>query len=138
MQNSKPLKLKKMKKLFFSICATITFSLSGISQDKTATDLKVEFKSASLITQFENERIEYKFLSLLDLDENLEHFIQDFNFNNLKHPNHDTCQITIEINLELVVGSSIGFIKGSIAANWKEAALATKRLKAMVIAASIS
>ena len=73
-----------MRNLFLSLFVTVFFCCIGNSQEKFENDYKVEFKRASLITTFENERFEYIFSSLFELDENWEQFILDVNFKNVK------------------------------------------------------
>ena len=129
---------KKTRNLFLSLFVTVFFCCIGNSQEKFENDYKVEFKRASLITTFENERFEYIFSSLFELDENWEQFILDVNFKNINSANTDNAQITVEIQIELSIGTHLGSFKGIIAANKKDIDQATKRLKAMLISASKS
>lgn len=140
---NKPIKIKgsfckKTKILFLCLFAIVFFCCNGNSQEKFENDYTVEFKRASLITIFENERFEYIFSSLLELDENWDQFIQDNNLKNIKSANPDSTQITVEIQIELSIGSHLGSFKGIITTYRKDIDQATKKLKAMLISASKS
>ena len=53
-----------MKNLLFGLIAIVSFVFNGIAQEKSDLNQKADFQSASLITIYEKEITEYKFLSL--------------------------------------------------------------------------
>jgi len=124
-----------MKNLLFGLIAIISFVFNGIAQEKSDLNQKSEFKSASLITIYEKEITEYKFLSLNELNEEADQIIREFDFNNAEINKQNTCEITIEIKVEIVIGAARGQMSGLIITNSVDVQSATKRLKAMILAA---
>ncbi len=112
------------------------FLSDGIAQDKKDLNQKTDFTSASLITRYENETTEYKFLSMVELNEEVEQIIQDLDFNNF-NSEQKNCIITIEIKVEVTIGDIKGLVSGSIISRCEDAAAATKKLKAMLLAAAM-
>ena len=126
-----------MKNLLFGLIAIVLVAFNGIAQGNKDVNQKPEFKSASLITSFEKEEIEYKFLSLVELNEEADQIIQEFDFNNSENDKQNACEVTIEIKVEVTIGAARGIMSGSIITSCSDAAAATKRLKAMLLAAAI-
>ena len=124
-----------MKNLLFGLIAIVSFVFNGIAQEKSDLNQKSEFKSASLITIYEKEITEYKFLSLNELNEEADQIIREFDFNNAEINKQNTCEITIEIKVEIVIGAARGQMSGLIITNSVDVQSATKRLKAMILAA---
>lgn len=127
-----------MKNVLFGVFACVLFAFNGIAQENKDINQKPEFKSASLITSFEKEEIEYKFLSLVELNEEADQIIQEFDFNNSEKGKENVCEVTIEIKVEVTIGAASGIMSGSIITSCSDAAAATKRLKAMLLAAAMS
>ena len=126
-----------MKNLLFGLIAIVLFASEGNAQEKSGVNQKADFKSASLITSYEKEVTEYKFLSLLELNEEADQIIQEFDFSNSEKTKQNACELTIEIKIELTIGASRGLISGLIITSCAEAEAATKLLKAMVLAAAM-
>lgn len=126
-----------MKNLLFGLIAVLLIVLHGVAQDKKDVTQRADFKSASLITTFENEVTEYKFLSLVELNEEVEQIIQELDLSNSKNTKHNTCEVTIEIKVEVTIGDAKGLVSGSIITSCAGAADATKKLKAMLLAAAM-
>ena len=125
-----------MRNALFAIIAFVTFAFNGIAQEKKEISLKTDFKSASLITTYENEVTEYKFLSLAELNEEIEQIIQELDFSNSHSTKENTCEVTIEIKIEIAIGATKGLLRGLIITNCADATDATKKLKAMLLAAA--
>lgn len=126
-----------MKNLIFGSIAIVSFVFNGIAQEKNDINQKVEFKSASLITTYEKEVTEYKFLSLTELNEEADQIIQEFDFNNSQNTKQDISEITIEIKVEVTIGIAKAFMSGLITTSCIDAANATKCLKAMLLLATM-
>ncbi len=126
-----------MKKLLFGLLAIVSFVFNGIAQEKSDINQKADFKSASLITTYEKEVTEYKFLSLEELNQEADHIIQEFDFSNSENNKQNTCEITIEIKVEVAIGATRGLVSGLIITNCSDATTETKRLKAMLLAAAM-
>ena len=124
-----------MKNLLFGLMAMFSFVFNGIAQRNSDINQKADFKSASLITTFEKEVTEYKFLSLAELNEEADQIIQEFDFSNSENIKQNNCEITIEIKVEVAIGAARGLMSGLIIVNCVDTATATKRLKAMILAA---
>ncbi|QBZ96970.1 hypothetical protein [Flavobacterium sangjuense] len=124
-----------MKKPLFGLIAIVSFVFNGIAQEKNDVNQKADFKSASLITKYEKEVIEYKFLSLEELNEEAEQIIDGLDFSNSENSKQNTCEITIEIKVEVAIGAGRGLMSGLINVNCVDTTTATKRLKAMILAA---
>ena len=58
-----------MKNSLLVFIAIVAFVFNAMAQEKNDINQKAEFKSASLITTYEKEVTEYKFLSLEELNE---------------------------------------------------------------------
>lgn len=127
-----------MKNLIFGIAAIIFLQFKGIAQEKNDNNQKTEFKSASLITTYESEIIEYKFLSLVELNEEVEQIIQELDFSNSQNKKQRTLEVTIEIKVEITIGSIKGLMSGLIITSYAEAVNDTKRLKAMLLIAGMN
>ena len=89
------------------------------------------------VTTCEKEVTEYKFLSLAELNEEAGQIIQELDFGNSENTKQNTCEITIEIRVEVIIGAVKGLVSGLIITNCSDAAIATKRLKAMLLAAAM-
>ena len=126
-----------MKNLIFGLIAIVSFVFNGIAQEKSDINQKAEFKSASLITTYEKEVTEYKFLSLAELNEEADQIIQEFDFNNSENTKQNNSEITIEIKVEVTIGIAKAFVSGLITTNCVDAVVATKRLKAMLLVAAM-
>ena len=126
-----------MKNVLFGIIVCVLFAFNGIAQGYKDVNQKPEFKSASLITSFEKEITEYKFYSFVELDEEADQIIQEFDFNNSENEKQNACEVIIEIKVEITIGAARGIMSGSIITSCSDAAAATKRLKAMLLAAAI-
>jgi hypothetical protein len=126
-----------MKKPLFGLIAIVSFVFNGIAQEKSNINQKADFKSASLITTYEKEVTEYKFLSLDELNQEAEQIIYEFDFSNSENTKQNTCEIKIEIKVEVAIGGTKGLVSGLIITNCSDAAVATKRLKAMILAAAM-
>lgn len=124
-----------MKNRLFGLMAMFSFVFNGIAQGNSDINQKADFKSASLITTFEKEVTEYKFLSLAELNEEADQIIQEFDFSNSENIKQNNCEITIEIKVEVAIGAARGLMSGLIIVNCVDTATATKRLKAMILAA---
>lgn len=126
-----------MKNQLFGLLAIVSFVFNGIAQEKSDIKQKADFKSASLITTYEKEVTEYKFLSLEELNEGADQIIQEFDFSNSEKNKQNTCEITIEIKVEVAIGGTRGLVSGLIITNCSDATTTTKRLKAMLLAAAM-
>ncbi|MDN3678587.1 hypothetical protein QWY90_14825 [Flavobacterium paronense] len=126
-----------MKNLVFGLIAIVFFVFNGIAQEKSDLNQKAEFRSASLITTYEKEVTEYKFLSLAELNEEADQIIQEFDFDNSQNTKQNTCEITIEIKVEVTIGISKAFVSGLITSCCNDAASSAKRLKAMLLMAAM-
>ncbi len=126
-----------MKNVLFGIIAFAAFAFNGIAQEKKDINQKADFKSASLITTYDNQVTEYKFLSLVELNDEIEQIIQELDFDNAQGKKHNTCKIIIEIKVEITIGTTIGIMAGLINTSCNDAANETKRLKAMLLAAAM-
>ena len=122
-----------MKNVLFGLIAIVSFVLNTNAQEKSDINQKTDFQSASLITTYEKEITEYKFLSLIELNEEADQIIQEFDFSNSQNTKQNTCEITIEIKVEVSIGAVKGLMSGLIITNCSEAAAATKRLKSMLL-----
>jgi hypothetical protein len=127
-----------MKNVLFGLIAIVSFVLNADAQEKSDVNQKADFKSASLITTYEKEITEYKFLSLIELNEEADQIIQEFDFSNSQNTKQNTCEITIEIKLEVSIGVAKANVSGLITTSCIEAVDATKRLKAMLLVAAMS
>ncbi|WP_293891482.1 hypothetical protein [Flavobacterium sp.] len=125
-----------MKNALFAIIAFAIFSFNGIAQTKSDINQKAAFKSASLITTFENEVTEYKFLSLAELNEEADQIMQELIFTDSQNTNKRPPEITIEIQIEITIGAIKGLLCGLIITNCADVIDATKKLKAMLLAAA--
>lgn len=129
--------LQKMKNLLFGLLAIFSFLLNGNAQEKSDINQKIDFKSASLITTYEKEVTEYKFLSLAELNEEVDQIIQELDSSHSENTKHNSCEVTIEIKIEVAFGETKGLVSGVIISNCIESNVATKRLKAMLLAATM-
>ena len=127
-----------MKNVLFGLIAIISFVLNTNAQEKSDVNQKADFQSASLITTYEKEITEYKFLSLIELNEEADQIIQEFDFSNSQKTKQNTCEITIEIKVEVSIGVAKANVSGLITTSCIKAADATKRLKAMLLVAAMS
>jgi len=125
--------ISNMKNVLFGLIAIVSFVFNADAQEKSDVNQKADFKSASLITTYEKEITEYKFLSLIELNEEADQIIQEFDFSNSQNTKQNTCEITIEIKVEVSIGAVKGLMSGLIITNCSEAAAATKRLKTMLL-----
>ena len=129
--------ISNMKNILFGLLAIVSFVCNGIAQEKIDINQKADFKSASLITTYEKEVTAYKFLSLEELNEGAEQIIQEFDFSNSEYNKQNTCEITIEIKVEVAIGATVGLVSGLIITSCSDATALTKRLKAMLLAATM-
>ena len=125
-----------MKNALFAIIAFVTFAFNGIAQEKKEISLQTDFKSASLITTYENEVTEYKFLSLAELNEEADEIMRELIFSNSQNTTKSPCEVTIEIQIEITIGAIKGLVCGLIITNCADVTDATKKLKAMLLAAA--
>ncbi len=130
--------ISNMKNVLFGLIAIISFVLNTNAQEKSDVNQKADFQSASLITTYEKEITEYKFLSLIELNEEADQIIQEFDFSNSQNAIQNTCEITIEIKVEVSIGVAKANVSGLITTSCIEAVDATKRLKAMLLVAAMS
>lgn len=126
-----------MGKGLFSVFGVVLFVFTVNAQEKIDSIQEFEFKCGSIITSYNKEVIEYKFKSLDDLNEQIEAIIKEFDFNSGK--NKDVCEIVIELKLEIEKGVSTILLSETIktTCGTETIEVAIKKLKAMVIAASI-
>lgn len=129
--------ISNMKNLLFGLIAIVSFVFNANAQEKSDINQKADFQSASLITTYQKEITEYKFLSLIELDEEADQIIQEFDFSNSQNTKQNICEITIEIKVEVNIGAVKGLISGLIITNCSEAVAATKRLKTMLLVVAI-
>jgi hypothetical protein len=122
-----------MKNVLFGLIAIVVFVFNANAQEKSDVNQKADFKSASLITTYEKEITEYKFLSLIELNEEADQIIQEFDFGNSQNTKQNSCEITIEIKVEVSIGVARANVSGLITTSCIEAVDATKRLKAMLL-----
>ncbi len=125
-----------MKNALFAIIAFVTFAFNGIAQEKKEISLQTDFKSASLITTYENEVTEYKFLSLAELNDEADEIMRELIFSDSKNTNKRPCEITIEIQIEITIGAMKGLLCGLINTDCGNTSDATKKLKAMLLNAA--
>lgn len=126
-----------MKKAILGLIAIVLVVFNGTAQEKNDINQKALFESASLITSFDKEITEYKFLSLIELNEEVEQIINEFDFSNSGNTKQNTCEITIQIKIEVTIGVAKGLFSGSIISSCTDAVVSTKRLKAMLLAAAM-
>lgn len=126
-----------MKNLLFGLIAIVSFVFNGIAQEKSDINQQADFKSASLITTYEKEITEYKFLSLEELNQEVDQIIKEFDFSNSENNKQNNCEITIEIKVEVVIGAARGLVSGLIITNCSAATTETKKLKEMLLAAAM-
>ena len=124
-----------MKNLLFGLIAIVTFIFNGIAQEKSDAIQKVEFKNASLITTCEKEITEYKFLSLTELNEEVDQIIQELDLRNFPKTKQNACEVTVEIKVEVAIGAAKGLMSGLITVNCVDSETVAKRLKEMILAA---
>ena len=124
-----------MKNLLFGLIAIVTFIFNGIAQEKSDAIQKVEFKNASLITTCKKEITEYKFLSLTELNEEVEQIIQELDLSNFPKTKQNACEVTVEIKVEVAIGAAKGLMSGLITVNCVDSETVAKRLKEMILAA---
>jgi hypothetical protein len=124
-----------MKNLLFGLIAIVTFIFNGIAQEKSDTIQKVEFKNASLITTCEKEITEYKFLSLTELNEEVDQIIQELDLRNFPKTKQNVCELIVEIKVEVAIGVAKGLMSGLITVNCVDSETVAKRLKEMILAA---
>lgn len=125
-----------MKNALFAIIAFVTFAFNGIAQEKKEISLQTDFKSASLITTYENEVTEYKFLSLAELNEEADEIMRELIFSDSQKTNKRPCEIIIEIQIEITIGAMKGLLCGLINTDCGNTSDVTKKLKAMLLAAA--
>lgn len=127
--------ITNMKNLLFGSIAIVTFIFNGIAQEKSDAIQKVEFKNASLITTCEKEITEYKFLSLTELNEEVDQIIQELDLRNFPKTKQNVCELTVEIKVEVAIGVAKGLMSGLITVNCVDSETVAKRLKEMILAA---
>lgn len=127
--------ITNMKNLLFGSIAIVTFIFNGIAQEKSDAIQKVEFKNASLITTCEKEITEYKFLSLTELNEEVDQIIQELDLINFPKTKQNVCELTVEIKVEVAIGVAKGLMSGLITVNCVDSETVAKRLKEMILAA---
>lgn len=127
--------ITNMKNLLFGSIAIVTFIFNGIAQEKSDAIQKVEFKNASLITTCEKEITEYKFLSLTELNEEVDQIIQELDLRNFPKTKQNVCELTVEIKVEVAIGVAKGLMSGLITVNYVDSETVAKRLKEMILAA---
>lgn len=108
-----------MKSQVFSIFALVLFVFIGSAQEKLNLKDEYYFKDASIRTSFKEENIEYKFKSLDDLNKQVPEIIKALDFEKFKNEK-ETCEITIELKIEIVLGVTTVFITEKVISNCEE------------------
>lgn len=118
-----------MKNLFFSSIIIFIFNLNA-QERKNFT-----FKSASLITSYNKEVVEYKFKSLNDLKISLEEIINELNFNGNEKVKKESCSVTLMIRVEIALGTAEEVLLESITTGCTDddVKVATKKLQNFLI-----
>ena len=125
-----------MKKIILGLITWISLCITVNAQEKADFTLKSEFKSASFKTIFRNESTEYKFGSLDEFNQGTDEILNDTDFS--KEAPSNSCEVTIEFKVSVTVGVTIVTVSGSITTTCIQAASEAKRLKTMLIAATVT
>lgn len=120
-----------MKGLFFRIIIVL-FVVKLNAQRREDFD----FKSASLLTSYNKEVVEYKFKSLDDLSLGIDEIIEEFDFKGKEKEKKEGCDITLIIKVELSFGDASVVLSESITTlcTDQNIGIATKKLKRILIA----
>lgn len=125
-----------MKGLFFSVII-ILFAFNLNAQKKE----DIDFKSASILTSYNKEVVEYKFRSLDDLSLGIDEIIEVFDFKSKEKEKEkkEGCDITVMIKVELSLGVASVILSESITTlcTDENIGIATKKLKRILIAMAI-
>jgi len=99
-----------------------------------------DFKSASIITSYNKEVVEYKFKSFDDLDLGLNGIIDELDFDGKEKERKTNCEMTITIRLELLFGVTTGLTSESITTSCTDenAGLAARKLKKILVAIAMN
>ena len=123
-----------MKGLFFRVIILLfVFNLNAQKKED------IDFKSASILTSFNKEVVEYKFKTLDDLSLGIDEIIEEFDFKEKKIGKKEGCDITLIIKVELSLGVASVILSESITTlcTDENIAIATKKLKRVLIAMAI-
>ena len=125
-----------MKSVLFGI-VIIALVFIGHAQEQKDFDQKDNFKGGSIVTNFDNETIEYKFQSLDDLNEEIENIVKEIDRQGGKSTKD--CKVSIELKLEMGEGIETVSLSQKIVINCfkQDTTMITKKLKAVLLAAVI-
>jgi len=118
--------------LVLFIAVSFNYNMSGQKADSTGQNLN----GCSLITTFKNERTEYKFASLEDLNANLEAIINEVEYN-VQEKTKEECELIMELKFGIVQNGVTNITSKKITANCvqENINLAINKLKAEIFAA---
>jgi hypothetical protein len=127
-----------MKYVSLGLIVIVTFLFVSMVQEKRAKAQQCDFKSGSIVVSFNKERIEYKFTSLDDLNEQVDEISKEIDFADFTNKK-EVCEVIVELKLEIAIGATRIRLSEIINTNCKEeaTALAVRKLKAMLVAATI-
>lgn len=123
-----------MKGLFFSVIIILfVFNLNAQKRED------VDYKSASVLTSYNKEVVEYKFKSLDDLSLGIDEIIEEFDFKGKKIEKKEGCEITLMIKVEMSLGVASVVLSESITTlcTDENIGIAIKKLKRILIAMAI-
>ena len=125
-----------MKSILFGI-VIIALVFIGHAQEQKDFDQKDNFKGGSIVTNFDNETIEYKFKSLEDLNEEIDSIVKEIDLQGGKSTKD--CKVSIELKLEIGEGIETVSLSQKIVINCfkQDTTVITKKLKAVLLAAVI-
>ncbi|MDI1316740.1 hypothetical protein [Flavobacterium sp.] len=100
---------------------------------------EVYFGSASILTSYNKEVVEYKFKSLADLNLGLDEIIEEFDFKGKKIEKKEGCDITLMIRVEMSLGVASVVLSESITTlcTDENLGIVTKKLKRILTAMAI-
>ncbi|WP_396155956.1 hypothetical protein [Flavobacterium sp.] len=127
-----------MKNVLLGLMVMVTFLFEAKAQEKQTIDQQCDFKSGSIVVSFNKERIEYKFTSLDDLNEQVDEISKEIDFADFTNKK-EVCEIIVELKLEIAIGATRIRLSEIIKTNCTEATTseAARKLKAMLVAATI-
>ena len=128
--------ISNMKSVLFGI-VIIALVFIGHAQEQKDFDQKDNFKGGSIVTNFDNETIEYKFQSLEDLNEEIDSIVKEIDLQGGKSTKD--CKVSIELKLEIGEGIETVSLSQKIVINCfkQDTTVITKKLKAVLLAAVI-
>ena len=123
-----------MKGLFFRVII-ILFAFNLNAQEREHAD----FKSASIVTSYNKEVVEYKFKSLDDLSLGIDEIIEEFDFKSKEKEKNEGCDITVMIKVEMSLGVAPVVLSESITTicTDEKVGVAIRKLKRILIALAI-